>query len=173
MALSGDQTMNWTPPPPQGPRPGESLPPRGPPREHRRERQGRVWAHLLVVRDLSYQHLGDLPGHVTIIVHFSLPENSDVCPDPVTARPQLPHLTCTPLPPSIPALNQWPSHTSHRAPNTFLHFLPTLQSILYPQLPLHKQTLSKGAKKPGSNAEDPRRLTLPTSALCQEEAGPR
>ena len=115
--------------PPQGPRPGESLPPRGPPREHGRERQGRVWAHLLVVRDLSYQHLGDLPGHVTIIVHFSLPENSDVCPDPATARPQLPHLTCTPLPPSIPALDQWPSHTSHRAPNTFLHFLPTPSSL--------------------------------------------
>lgn len=53
-------------------------------------------AHLLIVRNLSHQHLSDLPGHVTIIIHFSLPENSDVCPNPVTEKPQLPYFTLFP-----------------------------------------------------------------------------
>lgn len=55
-----------------------------------------VGAHLLIVRNLSHQHLSDLPGHVTIIIHFSLPENSDVCPNPVTEKPQLPYFTLFP-----------------------------------------------------------------------------
>ena len=32
--------------------------------------------------------------------------------------------------------------------------------------------LKSRGKKPGSRAEDPRKLTLPTSALCPEKAGP-
>lgn len=50
-------------------------------------------AHLLVVGDLSDKHLRDLPGHVAVIIHLSLPKNSDVCPNPVTEKPQLPYFT--------------------------------------------------------------------------------
>lgn len=123
-------------------------------------------AHLLVVRDLSYQHFGNLPGHVAVIIHFSLPENSDICPDPVTARPRLPHLTCTlpHPPPSNLALDQMAF--SHLPPPDFTSLPPSSLSHIL----LNKQILNQKAKKPWSNMEEPRTLALPTSALCQEKA---
>lgn len=135
--LPGNQMMNWIPPGSQARREPAATGSSGSMGEKGREK----CAHLLVVRDLSYQHLRDLSGHVAIIIHFSLPENSDVCPNPITARPQLPHLACTPPPPAF--------HPGS-GPMAFPHvpkssqrvtFSPTtLQFIPYPQIPLNKPT---------------------------------
>lgn len=95
--LPGNQMMTWIPPGSKARRAPATTGSSGSVGEKGREK----CAHLLVVRDLSYQHLSDLSGHVAIIIHFSLPENCDVCPNPITARPQLPHLDCTPPPPAF------------------------------------------------------------------------
>lgn len=120
-------------------------------------------AHLLIVRNLSHQHLSDLPGHVTIIIHFSLPENSDVCPNPVTEKPQLPYFTLFPL---------FQSGSDHRGPYTSLNFLPPCN--LPPNTSFETNILNQ--KKLGAwahcNERTNRTHSAPVRRLLQEESPP-
>ena len=87
---------------------------------------------------------------------------------------------------SAPTLSQHGhTATSHLcSPSPWTHGLlilppepPTPYSTSYPPpiyastAPLTQMNLKSRGKKPGSREEDPRKLTLPTSALCPEKAG--